>query len=160
MSFSNPYPSTLMSRCGHKELSQATRGYILALRDEGLTYPEIAERLSISPSTAYKTVNRALVYGTTYSRPRSGRPPKYSACMCRFVIRKLRTHRTQPFSTVSKLVSNDLSPRQIRYIANTNGYHRFVACPKPHIDRIKAIKHLKWACTNRFRNWHSIMWTK
>lgn len=147
-----------MSRRGHKELPETLRTYILALRVEGYTYKEIGEKLSIAPSTAFKTVARALKHGTLKSLPRSGRPPALSETTCRLVVRKLTIYRFEPYSLIAKRIGN-VTARQVQSIAHKKKYRRFLARRKPFLDRIKAVKHLVWAHENRMRNWNTVMWT-
>jgi transposase len=147
-----------MGRRGKKELSEATRGRILALRDEGHSYRRIAKKICVSTTAVYTTVNRARKYGTTTSLPRSGRPRKISTRTRHIIIRMLRIFRFEPYKSIAKRIGT-VTERQVRQVAASESYHRRVALRKPFLNRRMAIKRLEWARVNRFRNWEGTMWT-
>jgi transposase len=147
-----------MSRKGKKELPQAVRGAIIVLRNQGKTYRQIAQILSVSVSAAHQTVIRAQKYGTTTSLPRSGRPHKLSPHTRRIILRLLRAFRFESYKSIAKRMGT-VTARQVKYVANQANYHRRVARRKPFLNRQMAIKRLEWARMNRFRNWEQLVWT-
>lgn len=146
-----------MTPRGQSELSEATRGRILALYDEGYTYRQIAEKAGVSHSAVQKTVTRYRIHHTTASLPRSGRPPKISARTRRAVLREVRANRSRPYRVVSENLGI-VTPRQVQAIASAAGYHRRVARRKPHIDKPTAKKRLAWASSNEGRDWDTVAW--
>ncbi|KAF8593761.1 hypothetical protein BDV93DRAFT_393360, partial [Ceratobasidium sp. AG-I] len=72
------------------ELSEATRGAIIALRGEGYSYRDIADKQDVSFGGVRNTILRAQKYHTTSSLPRSGRPRVISDRMCRRILLELR----------------------------------------------------------------------
>jgi transposase len=144
---------------GHKkELTEGLRGYILALWDEGNKYRDIAKKAGVSLTAAYNTVARAKNHRTLSSLPRSGRPSKLSARTRHLILRTLRSHRFEPYTSIAKRIGS-VTARQVRSVAYKAGYRRRVPRRKPFIDHPTAIKRLNWARSNRFQNWNSLVWT-
>ncbi|QRW19371.1 DDE superfamily endonuclease [Rhizoctonia solani] len=59
----------------------------------------------------------------------------------------------------SHLNCNGLTAVQVKYIAQSRRYRRYVARQKPFLDKRKVLKRLEWARVNRFRNWDEAIWT-
>ncbi|QRW24128.1 DDE superfamily endonuclease [Rhizoctonia solani] len=148
-----------MSRKRGQELPVTRRAQIITLHNEGNSYPEILAKTGVPPSVACKTVKRWETYGTLASLPRSGRPRKFSPRLCRLVICTLLCHRFEPYSSIATRVGNGLTAVQVKYIAQSRRYRRYVARRKPFLDKQKVLKRLEWACVNRFRNWDEAIWT-
>ncbi|QRW18030.1 DDE superfamily endonuclease [Rhizoctonia solani] len=132
-----------MSRKRGRELPVTRRAQIITLHNEGNSYPEILAKTGVPPSVACKTVKRWETYGTLASLPQSGRPRKFSPRLCRLVIRTLLCHCFEPYSSIATRVGNGLTAVQVKYIAQSRRYRRYVARRKPFLDK----------------NWDEAIWT-
>ncbi|EUC53936.1 winged helix turn helix protein [Rhizoctonia solani AG-3 Rhs1AP] len=148
-----------MSHKRGKELPLTRRAQIITLHNEGNSYSEIYAKTGIPPAVACKTVQHWETHGTLRSLPRSGRPHKFSAKLCRLVIRTLIRHRFESYDSIATRIGNGMTARQVRYIARKRHYRRYVARRKPFLDRRKVLVRLEWARVNRFRNWDDAIWT-
>jgi hypothetical protein len=149
----------VMSRTGILELTPSKRGRILALRNEGYTYREIATKIGgVSASACWKTVDREKKYHTRKTLPRSGRPSVISHRDRRAVLRDVQKHRFKPFKSIAEGIQT-VTTRQVKQIAHEAGYHRRVACRKPFINRKQAGKRRAWAAENQDRDWEEVLWS-
>ena len=147
-----------MSAHGPPELSPSTRGAIIALRDEGLSYRAIADKFGVSKSTAHYTYKRHLKYGTTKSLPRPGRPHAVTDRAKRHILRDIKNNRTEPFAAIAKSIEG-VTARQVRQVAAAAGYHRRVARRKPFITPAQLKKRLAWVEQNEGRDWGKVIFT-
>ncbi|KAG9083039.1 DNA-directed RNA polymerase I subunit RPA2, partial [Ceratobasidium sp. 370] len=147
-----------MTRAGESELSEADWGHIIALRKEGYIYCDIAERIGVSPSCVYKTVQRYNKYGTYKSLPRSGRPCTLSPRTECLVLRNLRLHQFEPYKDIAKWVEG-VSRHQVQDLANEHGYHHWAACKKPYLRGPTLSKRHIWMKENTGRDWDGVMWS-
>lgn len=154
-----PRSSFYMAPRNKSEFTPSKRGRILALRDEGYTYEEIANKISgCSISGAWKTVKRDRVYHTRNSLPRTGRPPALDDRTCRRIISALRKNRFHPYKQIAQELGG-VTEDQVRRAAHDKNYHRRVARPKPFIRPQNVPKRLAWAKENEGRDWGRIIWT-
>lgn len=148
-----------MSRTGVLELTPSKRGRILALRDEGYSYRQIATRVGkVSPSACWNTVERENKHHTRNTLPRSGRPFAVTPRDRRIVLRTIRAHRFEPFTSIAERIGT-VTTSQVKHIAHEDGYHRRIARRKPHISPLQAKKHLRWADENEDRDWDEVLWS-
>ena len=148
-----------MPRRGVPELTPSKRGRILALREEGYTYREIAEKVGgVSASCCYKTVKRDENHHTRETLPRPGRPPAITPRQQRHVVRSLCQNRFEPYKKISEHVGT-VTARQVRDIAHKAGYRRCVARRKPFLTKQAVFKRVAWAKENKGRDWRTVIWT-
>jgi transposase len=140
------------------ELSLSLRGRILMLHDLNYSYREISKILKVPKSTCYDTVRRDNLHHTCQSLPRSGRPHTINDRTRRTVLRNLRSHRFEPYSTIAALCPN-VNTQQVKKIAHQAGYHRRIARRKPFLSPVTVKKRLAWAIENQSRDWQTVIWT-
>lgn len=147
-----------MAPAGTTELSPSKRGQIIALRNEGLSYQEIAKRVGVAKSTCYKTVKRNDLYHTRHSLPRSGRPRTLTPRAKRRIIRTIKKHRFWPYKWIGE-EAGGYTESQVRRTAREAGYRRYVARRKPFLSIATMRKRRQWALQNLKRDWMQVIWT-
>ncbi|QRV85612.1 Transposable element Tc1 transposase [Ceratobasidium sp. AG-Ba] len=148
-----------MTVAGGTEYSEFDRGRMVALRSQGLSYPQIAQELNFSLSGVYSFLQRYNKYHTYKSRPRSGRPVAISPRKERHIVATLRKHRFHSYRNVAELVGNKTTWMQVRNVAHQNGYHRRSARRKPYLRQSTVDQRLKWAKDNTGRDWNGVAWS-
>lgn len=140
------------------EFTPSKRGRILALREEGYNYREIAAKVGCAHSTAQKTVKRDQKYDTRKSLPRPGRPCATNPQTKGKVLRSLQNNRWEPYGKIANRF-RDVKEHQVRGIAWEAGYRRCVARRKPFLTTKAVQKRQEWAIQNKGRTWSNIIWT-
>jgi transposase len=148
-----------MPPAGVTEYSAFDRGRMIALRGDGLSYTQIAQKLGLSVSGVWKFIDHYKKYHTHKSLPRSGRPFAISRRTERLIIRTIRKHRFDSYKTIAALVGEGVTWFQVRSVAHRNGYYRRSARRKPYMSKSTASKRLVWAGDNEKRDWNSTLWT-
>lgn len=143
---------------GQSELSEANCGRILALHEEGYSYREIAARVPVSASGAYKIVQRYQNHNTYHSLPRSGRPPALPVRTRRLILRTIRSNRFDPYRVIAQRIGW-VTMSQVAQVAREEGYRRCVAVTKPFLKPKMVTQRIEWAETNDGRDWESVIWT-
>lgn len=147
-----------MASPGTHELTPSKCGRILALRDEGYNYREIARKIGCAHSTAQKTVKRDENHDTRNSLPHPGRPPATDERTNRRVLRGLRNNRWEPYGRIADGFG-DIKEHQVKKIAHDAGYRRYVARQKPFLSKKAIRERQEWAIQNEGRTWSNIIWT-
>jgi hypothetical protein len=148
-----------MTRLGIPELSPSKRGRILALRDAGFSYRQIAARVGgVAASTCVRTVQREQIHHTRHSLPRSGRPPSTTPRDRRVIERNLRRHRFDSYRAIAERVGT-VTARQVRTIARQANYRRCVAQHKPFLSQKAVRGRREWVKENQGRDWEEVIWT-
>ena len=83
-----------------KDLSPFVRGIIVGQALEGRKPARIAKELNIPDSTVRDTIEKTLLRNDGFSKPRSGRPDKYSE---RFKRRLVLFIRKEPKSSMARI---------------------------------------------------------
>ena len=87
-----------------KEFSEDLKRRIVALHKDGQGYKKIANTLKLSCSTVPKIIQRFKRAGSTYNRPRVGRPKKLSTHTERHIqIFSLKDRRRSPVSIPAEI---------------------------------------------------------
>jgi transposase len=129
---------------GH-ELSPHKRARICALRDAGLSYPEISDREGIIVPTCKSTFKKQNRRVSCITRPRSGRPPKLSARDKRRIVRDTRLFPKKLIAQLKIDLQLDVSPKTITRFMATLGISKWKALHRPFITVETARARQKWA---------------
>ncbi|QRV92271.1 Transposable element Tc1 transposase [Ceratobasidium sp. AG-Ba] len=148
-----------MTASGGTEYSDFDRGRIVALRSQGLSYPEIAKELHFSTSGVYGFLQHYKKHHTYKSRPRPGRPVAIPTSLEREIISTLTEHRFDSYRNVAERIGSRVTWMQVRNVAHKNGYHRRSARRKPYLRESMVDQRLEWADRNTGRDWNGVAWS-
>lgn len=131
------------------EISQSTRGKIIALRGTGKSYRKIAKMVKVSFSAVRYIIKRHDETGNTENKPRSGRPKILTTRERRAIIREVQLH---PFISAQKLSSQVATtsgkivhPQTIRNVLHYANIYGRAARKKPFISEKNRQKRLEFA---------------
>lgn len=127
------------------ETSQATRGSIIALHDEGLSNREIARRYGISHHTVARWIRRHADTGTTIDKQRSGRPRCKTANQDRTI--RAASMGNPFYSTTTIRAQHDIRcmPQTIRNRLHTCGLHGRKPAYKPDLTERNMEQRMEYA---------------
>lgn len=135
-----------------KRLTQYQRGRVIGLREGGLSFREIGNKVKCDPMTAQRLWKKLKDTGSTDDLPRAPRRRATTAREDRII--KLKTDRDSFANAVS--ITRDLKAEYGRKIASAQtvrrrlkelGLNGRVARRKPLITPVQAAKRLQWAQT-------------
>ena len=143
------------------EMSSEMRAKVEVLRASGFTLTEIAKKLHISVSSAYRTLKRIADLGCYSSRKRTGRPRKTDTRGDRMIARIIKLSPKCSSSSVRARLPvsvRNVSTRTIRRRLFDGGLKSYAPARKPRLtpknikDRIRFCK--------QYRNWTPQQWER
>jgi len=144
------------------ELSPYLRGVIAGRAQEGGKPTLIAKDLKVPKSTVFTTIRRDPIRNDGRSRPRSGRPHKYTERFKRSVIREVRQIPKISYAGIRAALQSEISDTTIRVILDEVGITHWRAKKRPFLTQEVAKKRYDWCIArkdwtiNDFRN---IIWS-
>jgi len=148
------------------ELPEATRAAIVALKNAGLSYPEIGAQLLVNSKTARKVYLRWEENKCLSSHHRSGRPKSLD----KHDIRRLKAHITSNRETRRQALGEIIDAQNLpiasstlrRYIAKDLGLGHRIQRRKPYLSPKQkearlafAKKYIHWGP----EEWHRVVWS-
>lgn len=121
-----------------RELSPATRGFIIGAISGGMTVKEVAAMKSLNQSTVRKTYKLRNQRPGQKSLPRSGRPDKLSVRDERRLLRHARTNPTATFKEVVDELKLDVSNKVYLKTLKRNDIKHERAAQRPNSIAIDA----------------------
>jgi transposase len=117
-------------RSKHHELTPYERGRIQGAADAGLSHSKIGALIKCVKATVTKTLQRAGSRLNGQSKPRSGRPQKYSDRDQRAMLRNLRLEPKLTFKQRQEVTGLKMSNSYIKGLARINNLSYW--CAKQH----------------------------
>lgn len=142
------------------EIAIEKRGAIVALRNEGIPYREIAKKLKISLKGVHSTVKRFNETGSYHDRPRIGRPKVTTSSEDKHIVitskRNRRLTAPEIRADINRNRENPVSLTTVKRRLNAAGLKGCVAVKKPLLRKENRRKRLEWA--KKYRNWTIDQW--
>ena len=138
------------------------RNRVVALRGEGLSHREIANRIGRCPSYVGYTLKRWEEDHSVEDRERSGRPRIFDARDERRLMRQLEENREQTAAEVKKEVFGRFAPgcdRTVRNIFRRQGYHKYLADVVPSLTYLQQLRRRRFSRVFRHYNWHKVVFS-
>lgn len=133
------------------KLSDAKRGAVVELFQQGYKFRRIARILSISHRTASRIVQKFQNTGSIQDLPRSGRPPTIGCHLERRIVRTIRSGDAETASDVINILQINASSQTVRRILKKNNLRSYMKKRKPKLTKEQkktrfdwAVKHLSW----------------
>ena len=127
-----------------------------------LSLKTIAKELHYSPTTVKKWINQYQETGDIQDQ--EGRGPKRKTSDKEntdivTVAKRLRTSTSTEISTLINKQGTDISPRTIRHRLNEQGFIKLQPLCKPLLSDRHRENQLKWANSNKKRDWSNVIFT-
>ena len=145
-----------------KELTPYKRGQITGGVESGQTPAEIARALNIPDATVRSTISRDPLRNEGHSRPRSGRPKKYSDRDELPILRFVRNNPKATYEGIRQVNSIELSHTTLKRIFRNNNITSWCAKKRPALSQAHADARLAWALARMHwaaEQWSNIMWS-
>lgn len=144
------------------ELSPYQRGLIIGAASNGTKIKDIAASTKRTPSTVISTLKKVAQRIEGKSKPRSGRPKKYSARIERAVIHHAHLHPKATYEQLRHAIGSKISNRTILRILKGCGIGNWKAARRPELTQEAADERLLW-CRCRahwdWERWSKYMWS-
>jgi transposase len=139
---------------------------ILTLRNQGLSWSQIATATNKSRSSVWKTVKRVQSTGNFKDASRSGRPRQLNERDRRAVIGILRNSTAKTAEAIRREAAAHhnikVSAQTIRRSLKQAGYASYVKKKRPFLSKKHKQARLKWAkehCTWTVDEWRNVIWS-
>lgn len=145
-----------------KELEQCTKDRIIGMHTSGMSGRNIAQNLSLCPSTVTKVIKRYKLSGSTENAARPGRPKKLNERDHRHLVNDVKKNRRSTLQDITNNMPFEVSSSTIRRALHEQGIHNRIAIKKPFISNINRGKRLLFARNHRnltIDDWKHILWT-
>jgi transposase len=150
----------------YKEISLEKRGAIIALRNEGLSYRKIADKVSVSLKGVQSTISRFRDTGLYHDRDRKGRPKVTTKQEDKHIVvtskRNRRLTASEICADVNRSRENPVSLTTVKRRLRSAGLKGCVAVKKPLLRPVNKRKRLEWALQHRnwtIEQWKNVLWT-
>jgi len=151
---------------GGKTHSVCKRDKMIKLRDKGLSYGQIAVKMSVSKATVYSVVQKWQKYGSTANIKRLSRNKKTTEREDRLIIQKIQQNPRQSIPKLNAELKKDycidVSDQTLRNRAHSAGFKGRRPAKKPWLAKrhIKARlsfakKYSKWT----IEDWKRVIWS-
>ena len=131
-----------------KELSPYMRGRIVGQHDKGAIPAEISRELQVPDSTVRRTIFLDPLRDEGYSKPRCGRPEKYSERFKRNLIHFVRKEPKASMAKIRKHMGVKISNGTITRILAAVGIWHWKCKKRPYLIEVAA-KRLAWCLAGK-----------
>jgi transposase len=145
-----------------RELTVNQRTLIVGAKDGGESIREIAERLQIPVSTVKTTLLRQRTRINNESKPRAGRPSKWTARDRSTILRYVRRHPKSTYAQLRAAVLNPPSRRALHRILEEQGIKKWMCKRRPELTSQVANKRQAWASERKdwsVKEWRHIIFS-
>jgi transposase len=143
-------------------LSEFEKGMIVAFRESGWSYGDIAERLSRSKSCISVFYSSYEKSGSIEQKSGRGRKRKTSERDDHAIVIAAKRQRTITSTEIKQNICPHVSEKTIRRRLNENGFFSYFQVKKPFISKKNQKLRLKFALKYRHKPiefWRSVLWS-
>jgi len=133
------------SRRRNHELSPQHRAQIYGAPRYGVSVAEIASQENLPASTVKSVIKRVYLNGGTLSKPRNGRPKKYTDRSQRAIMRMIKLNPKITYTELLERLGSQFSKATIYRILKANGVTNWHAKKRPLLKEQHAALRLSFA---------------